>query len=47
MKTIEQFLTSDWECLKSQQGADVSEFSIYTRHFYAGLPGVSQGKVTQ
>jgi hypothetical protein len=34
-------------CLKSQQGADIGEFWIYTRHFYAGLPGVSQGKVTQ
>lgn len=34
-------------CLKTPQGADISEFLFHARRFFEGLPGVSQGKVTQ
>jgi hypothetical protein len=35
-----------WGFLKNPKGADFAEFSLQARHFYEGVPGVRQGKVT-
>ena len=34
-------------CMQTPQGADIAEFSFHARRFFAGVPGVRQGKATQ